>query len=451
MPHLSARRTGRVCKDGHVGALAYPQGVDGTTHGGAPGGDTAPQPVLTPELAAQAHEAHLAASLVAAETTAHHQHERTQHPHAAPGGLAQHPDPKHAGDVVPAFVPPRRRWGRVAALVAASLVLVGGVSAWAVSRGYGAPVAQPSADASPSASPTGTLSVTPIDPTAAPGITPAEPMLTAGADTLVLGDSLGLTVYPYLADLVPDRYVSYEAEVGRTTAGTAAALRSMGSIPDMVVLSSGTNDPSGDVLEADATEILDILGPDRCVVWVDVARPDSQYSPASELNAALDRIAAARDNVRVLQWTELVATHPGWMGGDGIHPTREGSIGRANAFAAASNACSPFDPNASRADKQYLPLSAFYGPIAGGGSDTGSGSTSGGGGGVTESAAATQSVSADAPAPSPSSTPSVSQPPSSSAPAPTPPPATTSAPPKTTAPPASSPPSSVAAEPTPTG
>ncbi len=441
MSYLSARRTGRVSKDGHVGGLAYPRWVDRTTREG----DTAPQPVLTPELAAQAHEAHLAASLVAAETAARHQHARTQHLHEAPGGQAQHLDPKHAGDVVPAFVPPQRRWSRVAALVAASLVLVGGVSAWAVSRGDEVPVARPSADASPSASPTGTLSATPIDPTAAPGITPAEPMLPVGADTLVLGDSLGLTVYPYLADLVPDRYVSYEAEVGRTTAGTAAALRSMGSIPDMVVVSSGTNDPSGDVLEADATEILDILGPDRCVVWVDVVRPDSQYSPASELNAALDRIAAGRDNVRVLQWTELVATHPGWMGGDGIHPTREGSIGRANAFAAASNACSPFDPNASRAKKQYLPLSAFYGPIAGGGSDTGSGS----GGGVTSSATATPSVSADAPAPSPSSTPSVSQPPSSSAPASTPPPATTSAPPPPPTP--SDPPASIAAAPTPSG
>jgi len=272
-------------------------------------------------------------------------------------------------------------------------------------------------------------------------------MLPAGSDTLVLGDSLGLTVYPYFADLVPDRYVTYEAEVGRTTAGTADALRSMASIPDMVIVSSGTNDPSGDVLEADASEILDILGPDRCVVWVDVVRPDSQYAPASELNAAVDRAAAGRDNVRVLQWTELVATHPAWMGGDGIHPNREGSIGRANAFAASSEACSPLDPNAPRADKQYLPLSVFYGPIAGGGSDTGNGS--GTGQTATPVGSSTPTASVDPVPPTASSTPSASDPVSSSPPASTPPPATTSAPPKTSAPPPppSTPPPSVAAAP----
>jgi hypothetical protein len=423
--------------------------VDGTTHGGPTGpdegtaegslpvdGDTAPQPVLTPELAAAA------AAARTAEFAHRHPHERTpDRHHEAPGGHVEHPDPRH---VVPADVPRSVPWARTAALVAAVLVVVGGVSAWALTRGPGTPTGQPTGAVSPSASPTGTLSVSPIDPTAAPGITQAAPMLPAGSDTLVLGDSLGLTVYPYFADLVPDRYVTYEAEVGRTTAGTADALRAMGSIPGMVIVSSGTNDPSGGVLEADAAEILDVLGPDRCVVWVDVVRPDSQYAPASELNAAIDRAAAGRDNVRVLQWTELVATHPGWMGGDGIHPTREGSIGRANAFAAASEACSPFDPNAPRARKQYLPLSAFYGPIAGGGSDSGTGSGNG------STSVATPSVSADAPAPapSPSTTPSASPPPTSSAPATTQPPPTTSAPPKTpTPPPASSPPPSVAAAP----
>lgn len=431
--------------------------MDGTTHGGLTGpeegpaegslpvdDDTSPQPVLTPELAAAA------AAARTAEFAHRHQHERgPEHPHEAPGGHVQHPDPKHAATVVPEQAP--RSWARTAALLAAVLVVVGGVSAWALTRGAGTPTAQPTDAASPSESPTGTLSFAPIDPSAAPGITQAAPMLPAGSDTLVLGDSLGLTVYPYFADLVPDRYVSYEAEVGRTTAGTAAALRAMSSIPDMVIVSSGTNDPTGDVLEADATEILDILGPDRCVVWVDVVRPDSQYAPASELNAAIDRAAAGRDNVRVLQWTELVATHPAWMGGDGIHPNREGSIGRANAFAAASEACSPFDPNAPRAKKQYLPLSVFYGPIAGGGSDSGTGS--GNGSGNSSASVATPSVTADAPAPppSPSSTPSVSAPASTSAPATTQPPQTTSAPPKTsTPPPASSPPASVAAAPSPT-
>ena len=383
--------------------------MDGTTHGGPPGtgdgpandADTAPQPVLTPELAAAA------AAATEAEFAHRHAHERTaEHHHEAPHGVVTHPAPRHTGTVVPEGAP--RPWRRTALLLTAVLLVVGAVSAWALTRSGGTPTAQPSPTPSVTASPTGTLSASSIDPTAAPGITQTEPMLPPGEDTLVLGDSLALTVYPYLADLVPDRYVSYEAEVGRTTGGTAAALRAMSSIPQMVIVSSGTNDADGASLEADATEILDRLGPDRCVVWVDVVRPDSQYAPASELNAAIDRVAAGRDNVRVLQWTELVATHPGWMSSEGIHPNREGSIGRANAFAAASEACSPFDANAPRARKQYLPLSAFYGPISGRGTDTGSGT------GTSQSAvpaaSATPSVS-DLPAPPPpDSTPTPSVP-----------------------------------------
>ena len=448
MPYVTSGAAGRVAGDGAAGNLAYPHGVDGTTHGGPadPAGDpaedaaTAPQPALTPELAAEA---------AAAAETARHHHERTvEHAHAAPHGVVEHPAPKHAATVVPEQAP--RSWKRTAGVLAAVLLVVGAVSAWALTHGGGATTAQPGGSPSATASPTGTLSASAIDPTAAPGITQTEPMLPTGEDTLVLGDSLGLTVYPYLADLVPDRYVSYEAEVGRTTSGTLDALRGLGSIPNMVIVSSGTNDPSGDVLEADATEILDILGPERCVVWVDVVRPDSQYAPASELNAAIDRAAAGRDNVRVLQWTELVATHPSWMGGDGIHPNRDGSVGRANAFAAASEACSPLDPNAPRAEKEYLPLSVFYGPIAGGGSDTGNGSGTGQTSAPVGSSTPTASV--DPAPPTASGTPSASGPASSSAPASTPPPATTSAPPKTSAPPPSStpPPSVAAAPPSPT-
>jgi len=351
--------------------------------------------------------------------------------------------------VLPDDAPARRPWWQVAGVLTAVLLVVGGVSAWALTRGGSTPEASPGTSPSASASATATGPITAIDPTAAPGITQAAPMLPPGADTLVLGDSLGLTVYPYLADLVPDRYVSYESEVGRTTAGTLQALRAMSSIPDMVIVSSGTNDPTGEALEADANQILDILGPERCVVWVDVVRPDSQYSPASQLNAAIDRAAEGRDNVRVLQWTELVATHPGWMGGDGIHPNREGSIGRATAFAAAAEACSPFDPTAPTARKQFLPLSVFYGPIAGGGSD--SGSTSGTGGSVSAqpSVSATPSVSeTPAPAPSPSQSSSSAAPsspaPTSSSPKPTPT--------KTTAQPSpTDPPPSVAVAPSPSG
>jgi hypothetical protein len=195
--------------------------------------------------------------------------------------------------------------------------------------------------------------------------TATPPPLPPSQDTLVLGDSLGLTVYPWLADLLPDRYVSYQAEVGRSTPATRKKLESMTAVPKLVIVSSGTNDPVATVLEESARAILDDLGPSRCVVWVDVVRPDTVGDSQAMMNAALDRAVSGRSNVRLLRWTALVAMHPGWMSGDGIHPNQAGSQGRAQAFADAAKGCSALDPAAPRARRQYLPQSDFWGPVSG--------------------------------------------------------------------------------------
>jgi len=188
-------------------------------------------------------------------------------------------------------------------------------------------------------------------------------MLPAGERTLVVGDSLGLVVYPWLADLLPDRYVSYAALVGRSTPSSANTLAQLDAIPSVVLVSSGTNDASASTVEASAREILDALGAERCVVWVDVVRPDRVGDPQAEINAAIGRAVEGRSNVSVLRWSEMIDTHPDWIGGDGIHPTAIGAQARAQAFAAAAQACSPTDPAAPQAARAYLPPSAFSGPI----------------------------------------------------------------------------------------
>jgi hypothetical protein len=214
-------------------------------------------------------------------------------------------------------------------------------------------------------------------------------MLPPSKPTLVLGDSLGLVVYPWLADQLPDRYVSYESEVGRSTPDTAKKLATLTTIPPVVIVSSGTNDGYAAVVEESARKILDELGPERCVVWVDVVRPDAIGDSAGALNAAIDRATAGHSNVRVLRWSEMVAAHPEWMSGDGIHPNEEGAKARSEAFAAAAAACSPVDPTAPRAKQQVLPQSIFWGPISG--QYTGKASGSGGTGGSTSSRSSTSS------------------------------------------------------------
>ncbi len=280
-----------------------------------------------------------------------------RHAHEPPPAH-HHVAPPHAPHT-PTHAAPRRL-GRPAVIgaVIVALVLAGGLTAAALTRdGTAAPAAAGTpapgaADADP----------VPVPPDATES---AEPLLDAAAPTLVLGDSLGLTVYPWLADLLPDRYVSYEAEVGRGTPATEAALELLTDIPQLVIVSSGTNDVWGADVESSARDILDLLGPDRCVVWVDVVRPDRVGDSDEEINAAIGRAAAGRDNVRLLRWTDMMTEHPEWMSVDGIHPTRVGAEGRAQAFADAALACSPRDPDAPRADRQYLPASAFVGAISG--------------------------------------------------------------------------------------
>jgi lysophospholipase L1-like esterase len=259
-------------------------------------------------------------------------------------------------------------------------------------------------------------------------------MLPASQPTLVLGDSLGLVAYPYLADLLPDRYVSYAAEVGRSTANTAKALKKLASVPPVVIVSSGTNDGTVAELTTSATAILDALGSQRCVVWVDVVRPDRVGDTQEAMNAALDTVVAGRSNVSVLRWSAMVAQHPEWLAGDGIHPTEDGAKARAQAYADASAACSPIDPSAPKADRQYLPDSVFWGPISGSGQKSSGGSStrsaSAGSSGSSPSKSASPSTSAPSPTKS-SATPSATK---TSTPPPSSPPATS--PPATTTPPA---------------
>jgi hypothetical protein len=417
------------------GAASPSGGADCYPTGASHDEETAPQPVMTPAALAEAAHAHQRragahAGAPAEDGTA--PDDLPHHHHAAEGGHASHLAPAH---VLPA---PRRRWGLVAGVVAAALLVVGGATAFALTRQDSPAAAGPQ----PTPSASGSVEVSDVDPTSAPGVGGGEPMLPPGQDTLVLGDSLGLTVYPWLADLLPDRYVSYEAEVGRTTSGTINALTQLpeSEIPPVVIVSSGTNDPTAAGLQAEASELLDYLGPDRCVVWVDVVRPESGFATMDELNAALDAAAAGRDNVSILRWTDLVEQHSDWLGGDGIHPGQTGAEGRAGAFAAAAESCSALDPDAPVADKQYLPSSVFYGPISGGGSTSGSGSGSNGGvvqqPQATSQAPAPPAPSSAAPSPTrstaPSPKPSTSSPPQTSAP---PPPPASSEPPD---PPASS-------------
>ena len=203
------------------------------------------------------------------------------------------------------------------------------------------------------------------------------------------------------------------------------------------MVSSGTNDLSSASLLTEADRILAIAGPDRCVVWADVVWPDSFGDGMTAANAALAKALGGHPNVVPVAWTAIIAAHPDWLTGDGIHPRQEGNIARAHAFADAAFSCSPLDPNAPVSAKQYLPPSAFLSPgghsVPGvGPSSTGNASpkpsgspTRSGSPSPTTSSSPTPTASDPGPTPSGSPDPSESPPPT---PDPTSSPATSSSP-----------------------
>ncbi len=204
---------------------------------------------------------------------------------------------------------------------------------------------------------------------------PSTAPLPAGRDALVLGDSLGLDVYPWLADLLPDRYVSYDAVVGRATPASLVSLRARTDVPPVVLVSLGTNDLDAGSFRTAAEGILAALGPERCVVWSDVVRPESIGDGSAPINTVIDDLARIHSNLHVFRWSALVTEHPEWLSGDGIHPGQEGAQARAQGFADAALACSPLAASAPTASKQYLPASAFDAPGSGTSGPQGQGGT----------------------------------------------------------------------------
>ncbi len=301
----------------------------------------------------------------------------------------------------------------VVALAAAGLVVGGALRA--SGEPSAAAVMPPASAATPFADPT----PLPTQPSAV-----KTPMLAPAQNVLVLGDSLALSTYAWLADLMPDRVVTWEAEVGRGTPQSQQLLlqRAEQSLPPVILVSSGTNDLDDATLGYEAARIIDIAGPNRCVIWADIQRPATYGDSTEAMNAALDRAIAGHPNVSVVRWSAMVAAHPDWLTGDGIHPREEGNRARAQAFADAVFACSPLDPDAPVAAKEYLPPSAFLAP--GGGSAPG----------VGPAPVSSSSPPRSTPKPSPTRAspsapaPTASTPPPSSPPPETPPPPSTPSP-----------------------
>ena len=162
----------------------------------------------------------------------------------------------------------------------------------------------------------------------------------SGTVTLV-GDSLNLGIEPYLQGALTGWRITSNDRVGRSTAeGIDEIEARRPALSSHVVVSLGTNDSQLAVaaFQADVERVLELAGPNRCVVWATIWR-DGQ--PNDAFNEVLRNAAAGNPRFRVVDWAAMVDEQPDWLAADGVHGTETGYRERARAIAEAVTGCVP--------------------------------------------------------------------------------------------------------------
>jgi lysophospholipase L1-like esterase len=128
-------------------------------------------------------------------------------------------------------------------------------------------------------------------------------------------------------------------QVGRATREGVDELRARsGSLAPVVVVSLGTNDADGSEAEFRALvdQAIDVVGPDRCLVWATIVRDGRERTGFDDV---LRDASEAHPNVRLVDWAALVADDESLLGSDHVHGTPEGYDRRAEETARAIRAC----------------------------------------------------------------------------------------------------------------
>ena len=156
---------------------------------------------------------------------------------------------------------------------------------------------------------------------------PAAPVKRQDADLngiACIGDSVMLGSAMELQKVLPDCYI--DAKVSRYVGAGVEIAQKMdaeGRLGSVVVVALGTNGPLDGQYEEQTKGLLEYLGPDRHIFWVNVYCPNTGWQDSN--NAYLETIAEQYPNVTIIDWCGLISKHPEWLAGDGVHPEVEGT------------------------------------------------------------------------------------------------------------------------------
>ena len=143
--------------------------------------------------------------------------------------------------------------------------------------------------------------------------------MPSGDQIDVFGDSLVATTRGAIDYYFPG--VRQDAKSNRRWSdGLAAVTARATDTRRAVVLAFGTN---AGVTEQTVVESLDVLGPNRMVVLVNLYNPKS--TSIGESNATLARVASTRPNVIVADWNAAIRANLTLLQSDKVHPGLSGT------------------------------------------------------------------------------------------------------------------------------
>jgi hypothetical protein len=176
-------------------------------------------------------------------------------------------------------------------------------------------------------------------PNATPDPAPAPtPGTAGGSSVLLIGDSLGLGIQPYLSSVLPGWSVTSDSRTGRPLAEGMARWRAERGTAAVSAFSLFTNDAPTNTAALEAAVREAAAG--GCTVWSTIVRPPQGGTSYARANALLQRLAQELPGrVVVVPWAAAVADHRDYVGSDGVHGTSAGYQARAQLYAQAIQSC----------------------------------------------------------------------------------------------------------------